>query len=137
MCVGSSLKIFVEPTYGCTGTISGGETSRAKDVENSPIAANPSRSPSLDSPGPKACGRGVVPPKKLLPALREGDNLHFSCTPVSEPATIPESNVHAVTLTTSRLGLQEDLHERNPSSGKRKQRMIPLDREAKEQHQLV
>ena len=66
VCSGFTLMEFREPVSGCTGTLSAGESSHAKDRDQSPFKVR--------------SGQGSVPKKNLLRQLEDGD------TGISTPA---------------------------------------------------
>jgi hypothetical protein len=110
-CPGSLLKNFVEPSSGCTGTISGGETSRAKDVGTSELPTHPSNSPILETSGKKTTGRGRVPPKKLMIVLRDDEEFQFCPSSEEDQAGTLQSASQCTAHTKAVAGPREDVPE--------------------------
>jgi hypothetical protein len=104
--LGSSLKNFLKPVLGCTGNVSAGESSHAKERETSRF-----KMPS---------GQGSVPKKNLLCQLGDGDT--GISTSASQPAT-----KSTLCPSTEGVGTKSPVFERRdrtPPSGKKKHREL-------------
>jgi hypothetical protein len=106
----------VEPSSGCTDTVSGGETNHAKDMETSELATHPSKSLIPETSG-----------KKLLTVLQDDDEFQFCPTLEGDLVGTSQSVSQCTAYIKAGSGPRKDVPERTPSFGKKKEREQPYE----------